>query len=150
MKPGLAILCAALTIGVIAPGRASPPAQATPILGDWTTEGGDSVVRIASCDDALCGTIVSIAPAVGGATARDEENPNPTLRSRPLVGLQILWNLRARQTDWRGGRIYNPDDGATYEASLRLGPDGMLRVSGCIAIVCRTQTWTRSSPHRQA
>ena len=41
------------------------------------------------------------------------------------------------------GRIYDPKSGKTYRSVLER--DGAaLTVKGCIAIFCKTQTWTRA------
>ncbi|MCY3672067.1 MAG: DUF2147 domain-containing protein, partial [Alphaproteobacteria bacterium] len=44
---------------------------------------------------------------------------------------------------WKGGRIYNPENGKTYRSNLRLKGADTLRVSGCVFIFCETQIWTR-------
>ncbi len=41
------------------------------------------------------------------------------------------------------GRIYNPENGRTYRASLKLRSPDLLEVKGCLLIVCDTQVWRR-------
>lgn len=41
------------------------------------------------------------------------------------------------------GRIYNPENGRTYRASLKLRSPDILEVKGCLLIVCDTQVWRR-------
>jgi uncharacterized protein (DUF2147 family) len=45
---------------------------------------------------------------------------------------------------WRGGKIYNPQNGKTYTAKMDLNPNGTLTVSGCVFIFCEGETWTRA------
>ena len=67
--------------------------------------------------------------------------PKPIARSqRPLVGLAVLSGFSASGT---GGRAYNPQNGRSYRATLRLNPNGTLRVTGCVMVICRSQIWTR-------
>jgi uncharacterized protein (DUF2147 family) len=41
------------------------------------------------------------------------------------------------------GRIYNPENGRTYRAALKLRSPDILEVKGCLLIVCDTQVWRR-------
>jgi uncharacterized protein (DUF2147 family) len=46
---------------------------------------------------------------------------NPTLRTRRLCGLTILWNLQPDGSDrWKAGWFYNPDDGKTYRVTAHM------------------------------
>ncbi len=94
--------------------RPASPAQAADPAGLWLTETGSSRVRITPCGGGFCGTIVS-APGKG----LDAKNPDPALRSRSVVGVQIL---DAPQPDGAGfsGSLYNPNDGKTYSGSPAL------------------------------
>jgi uncharacterized protein (DUF2147 family) len=112
------------------------------VTGDWATEGNRSIVRIAACGDALCGTILSVQPRPDGTQWLDIHNPDKTLRSRRMEGVQILSGLRARGKGWSGGQIYNPSDGKTYSARLAMKEAGVLSVSGCVLMFCREQVWT--------
>lgn len=125
----LAVLTAVLLCG---------PAQAADPAGTWLTETGTSRVRISPCGGGFCGTIVS-APGKG----LDGKNPDPSLRGRSVVGIQIL---NAPQAEGAGfaGSLYNPNDGKTYSGSLRLTGPNTLEVAGCVmSVFCKRQTWTR-------
>ena len=113
---------------------------ATPnMTGDWVTNDRTAVVRIAPCGGSLCGRIVRVIAR--GAPATDVNNPDRALRSRPLAGLTILSGFTPSGT---GGRAYNPRTGRSYRATLALNGNGTLRVTGCVMMICRSQTWTRS------
>lgn len=118
-------------------------------LGEWTTEGGKARVRIEPCagePQRLCGTIVWSyrPPQAPPGPLHDVNNSDPTLRSRPILGLPLLRDFVPDGPDsWSGGTIYDPEGGKTYRSRMRLvGPD-QLRVEGCVLFVCRGQTWTR-------
>lgn len=120
-------------------------AQPSP-AGDWLTAGASAIVNIAPCaagDGTLCGRIVWLWDP---AAATDARNSEPALRSRPLVGLDMLAGFRpGTPGEWTGGRIYNPEDGNTYSASLKLRDATILDVRGCVMVFCRSQVWRRTS-----
>jgi uncharacterized protein (DUF2147 family) len=120
------------------------------IAGRWATQGFGSVVEFRRCAGAeatMCGRLVWLwAPNDGGRPRADRHNPDPALRSRPLLGVEIVHGLRpAAPGIWTEGRLYNPDDGRTYTGTIRL-KDGVLELRGCaLKVVCQTQIWRR--PH---
>lgn len=128
---------------VVSGGTAS--AQPTP-TGDWLTAGASAVVTIAPCatgEGTLCGRVVWLWDP---STDRDTRNSEPALRSRPLIGLEMLAGFRLGASgEWTGGRIYNPEDGNTYSASLKLRDATTLDVRGCVLFICRSQVWRRPS-----
>jgi uncharacterized protein (DUF2147 family) len=127
-------LAALVTIGVGSLGTA----QAADPAGLWLTETGSSRIRVAPCGTGYCGTIVS-APGKG----LDAKNPDPALRTRSVVGVQIL-DARQQEGSGYSGSLYNPNDGKTYSGSMRLTGPNTLEVSGCVmSVFCKRQSWTR-------
>ena len=59
---------------------------------------------------------------------------------RALAGAARLIDTKGR---WTGGKIYDPGEGKTYDARIRINPDGTLKLEGCVLIVCQAQTWRR-------
>ena len=125
-------------------------AAAAEIAGSWLTPGGKSIVEIRPCAGRSdwCGRIAWLrdAKSPDGGAVRDTENSEPKLRGRPILGIELLAGFqRASDGVWKGGRIYNPEDGRTYRARLRRVDDRTLEVKGCaLSIFCRTQHWTRA------
>ncbi len=115
--------------------------------GVWRTPGGKSHVEIAPCDDKLCGRIVWLKEPNNekGLPKRDAENSDESLRSRPILGLPLLTGFPQEPDDgaWRGGEIYNPEDGKTYRSVLEPKGADLLEVNGCVFIFCKTQEWKR-------
>ena len=120
-------------------------AQTAP-MGDWLTAGASAVVKITPCasgEGTLCGRVVWLWDP---STSTDTRNGDPALRSRPLVGLDMLSGFRPGASgEWTGGRIYNPEDGNTYSATLKLRDATTIEVRGCVLFVCRSQLWRRTS-----
>ena len=126
-------------------------ARASDPTGLWWAEGGFAQVEIRSCgDDALCGEVVWLRHPFDehGCDLLDKENPDPELRSRPVVGMKILRDLQPSSEDpgeWKGGEIYDPGRGRTYGAVLAMDGRDRLRVRGYLGIrlLGRTTTWVR-------
>jgi uncharacterized protein (DUF2147 family) len=144
----LVVVLSLTTILIIAT-RPVFAASAEP-AGQWYAEGGAAVVEITPCADALCGRVVWVHSPLDqdGCELRDKNNPDPALRNRPVVGLQILGGLVAsdhKPVSWTGGTIYDPVSGNTYRCRLELDGHDRLRLRGYVGIplVGRTTTWTR-------
>jgi len=129
---------------------ASRPAMAADeVFGRWATPGVSAVVELAPCPDGatLCGTIRWLWDALDerGRPRLDTQNSEVGLRSRPLVGLAILSGLRADPAGGWQGRIYNPEDGQTYRATVKRRGADTLVVEGCVLIVCSKQVWRKAT-----
>jgi uncharacterized protein (DUF2147 family) len=129
---------------------ASRPAAADDaVLGRWVTQGASAVVELARCPDAatLCGTIRWLWEATDdrGRPRLDSQNSDPGLRTRPLLGLAILSGLSPRSGGGWEGRIYNPEDGQSYRATVTRRSADSLLVEGCVLFVCQKQIWRRPS-----
>ena len=109
------------------------------------TPGAAAVVEIAPCSGAtgLCGTIRWLWDGVDdkGRPRLDTQNADTALRTRPLVGLSILSGMtRTTNGGWEG-RVYNPEDGQTYRATLRRPGTDTLTIEGCVLFICQKQVW---------
>ena len=135
MRTTIALLAGALMTAA-APAAAPPE----PITGRWLTADGSAVVSVGPCGATLCGRIAQVLKAAPGAPTVDRNNSDPALRNRPIVGLPILTGFTIGNGDWRG-RIYDPRNGKSYKSIVARQPDGNLKVQGCIAFLCQTQTW---------
>jgi uncharacterized protein (DUF2147 family) len=123
----------------------SAAAHATPMVtGNWIIADRSAVITVDHCGAGLCGRISKALIHKPNYPQTDVHNPNPALRSRPLIGLQILSGFRAREDKWDQGIIYDPESGKSYKSIVRLNPDGSLRVSGCVLFFCQSQRWTRN------
>lgn len=123
-------------------------AQSPTPTGVWQDSSGRVQVEIAPCGEFLCGKIVWFKwpDNAQGLPLVDLKNKDPALRTRPLLGLTILYGLRRTgENTWAGGKIYNPEDGVNYQATMSIQPDGSLRVraSEAIPLFGKTLIWTR-------
>lgn len=132
----------ALTAAVAAwmvTGAAVHAAEGEPILGTWLTEGGDSRIRITPCGKAVCGTVVWAK-----TNGTDKHNPDPALRKRTIVGMPLTNDMRPEGGGRWAGSIYNPDNGKTYDVTMKTKGRNGLEVEGCVlGILCGSESWTR-------
>ena len=136
----LSLLAAAATL---AASLAAPALVADP-TGLWQTPTNGGQVRISRCGQALCGVLVTSNHIRSMPTMTDEKNRDASLRTRTLRNLPLLNGFTGGPTEWRGGTVYNPDDGRTYSGSITMQNDNTLRLQGCVVRpLCRNQTWTR-------
>ncbi|HEY6871861.1 MAG TPA: DUF2147 domain-containing protein [Geobacteraceae bacterium] len=134
------------------------------ILGPWKTVGDRSEVELFRCGDKICGKVAWLMNAnymnskdgPVGTPKVDRKNPDPTLRTRPIIGLQVIEGLApAGDNRWDHGLCYDPESGNTYKCKARLASPERLEVRGFIGISLfgRTYVLTRKgtpagpSPH---
>jgi uncharacterized protein (DUF2147 family) len=117
--------------------------------GLWYAEGGAATVLLERCRGGLCGRVTSLRSPFdeNGCSLRDERNPDPSLRSRAIEGLEILQGLEQSPQDenvWVGGTIYDPTSGTTYRCRLTVEGD-RVHVRGYVGVPLfgRTATWIR-------
>lgn len=136
MKPALFAIAALMAASTGLPARA-----AQPVTGRWATVDGKAIVHIAPCGRQLCGRIEKIVKPTPGRPQTDFKNPDPVLRAKPLVGLALLSGFSDAGDIWKG-TIYDPESGKSYTSKVNRNGDGTLKVQGCIAFFCKSQTWT--------
>jgi len=123
---------------------ASTARAAPDVVGDWVIQDRSAIVTIAPCGRSVCGRIAKALIHKPNYPQTDVHNPNPALRNKPLIGLQIIGGFVPKADRWDQGSIYDPESGKTYTSLLRLNSDGSLKVSGCILFFCQSQRWTRA------
>lgn len=123
-------------------------AQKMSPIGVWTNEDGKAKFEIYKCGgDKLCGKIISLRePNRNGKPKMDDNNPNKSLRNRPLMGLEFLKGFEYDgDNKWDDGTIYDPESGKTYSCYMKMISKDKMEVKGYIGIslIGRAQTWTR-------
>lgn len=119
------------------------------IRGPWVEDGKRMVaVWIEDCNGLLCGRIYWLKKllSASGHPKQDPNNPDATLRDRPLCGLTILNSFRREKGyTWSAGKIYNPNDGRTFNGTISLENDGTLKIRGYVGISLfgKTVKWVR-------
>ena len=122
-------------------------AFAQDVVGKWKLEDGTAIVEIYKNGDVYNGKIVWLQKPTeaDGSPAVDNNNPDKALRSRKLIGLNMLSGLKKNGGEYTGGTIYDPGNGKTYNCSMKVEGD-ILKVRGSLdkkGLLGRTMDWFR-------
>lgn len=109
-------------------------ALADPVEGLWKTQPDDgawAMVNVSRCGSKICGVIQQAYDMQGNVIASDN------------IGKRLVWDM-VPQGDgtYRDGKIWQPSTGKVYNSKMEL-QGSRLKVSGCVAVFCKSQTWQR-------
>ena len=126
---------------------AATAAMAQDVLGKWKLEDGSAIVEVYQDGDVFNGRIVWLEKPTeaDGSPAVDDKNPDKALRTRQLIGLNMLHDLKAVDGEYSGGKIYDPGNGKTYNCSMKV-EGTTLKVRGSLdkkGLLGRTMDWFR-------
>ena len=122
-------------------------AFAQDVVGKWKLEDGTAIVEVYKSGDVYNGKIVWLKnpTEADGTPAVDDLNPDPQLRKRQVLGLNMLSGLKQNGGEYTGGKIYDPGNGKTYNCSMKVEGD-VLKVRGSLdkrGLIGRTMDWFR-------
>ncbi|MDD9921028.1 MAG: DUF2147 domain-containing protein [Boseongicola sp.] len=108
---------------------------ADPVVGMYKTQPGDegnfAHVEIYECDGSICGVMRKAFDASGTSIKSD------------AIGKRMIWDMASKGNGkYSGGKIWAPDRDKVYKSKMKL-EGSTLSVSGCVAVICRSQSWTR-------
>ena len=125
--------------------HAQSPVGVWKTIDDITGE-AKSYIQISEDNGKLSGKIVKLLQVAEDTTC--DECPG-TKKDKPLMGMEILWNLKKDGDQWSGGKIMDPENGKTYKCKIWFeGNDGEeLHLRGYIGVslLGRNQVWKRVS-----
>jgi uncharacterized protein (DUF2147 family) len=124
----------------------------TDITGIWMTESKESMIQVYKTNNKFYGKIFWLKfpndPETGKAKL-DKKNPDLKLRTRPILGLQIVNDFiyNASDKEWKDGTIYDPKSGSTYNCKASLTDHNTMKVRGYIGYAWmglgRTEIWKK-------
>jgi uncharacterized protein (DUF2147 family) len=138
----------------VAGGAAASPSDTenqSPLVGLWVTQDNDWVVQISPCNGQFCGQLIVLSKSRRPDFMRlDAKNPNPAERNRPLCGLELLGGFTpsdGQPGKWKGGWVYDPENGKTYSSHMWLDGPNTLKVRGYIltTLLGRNETLKRET-----
>ena len=117
------------------------------VVGKWKLDNGTAIVEVYKSGDVYNGKIVWLQnpTEADGTPSVDDKNPDVKLRTRKLLGLNMLSGLKKSGSEYTGGSIYDPNNGKTYNCSMKVEGD-VLKVRGSLdkrGLVGRTMDWHR-------
>lgn len=119
------------------------------LCGIWLNQEGDAKLEIYQEGSTFEARIVWLKePTADGKPKVDKNNPDPSKRDRPTLGLVILHELRKTEdpNTYKGGQIYDPKNGKTYDCRITYEGD-RLTLRGFILgvpFLGRTAIWTKA------
>lgn len=141
------------TAVLLASASQSQAASADP-TGYWMKPDAEreSKIQVFKCGTGkklLCAKIAWLKDPLGrnGKPLTDVRNENTSLRNRQIVGLTIFTGLAPSAPSTWTGKIYNPEDGKIYSATLTVLSRTKILLKGCKAwLLCGERHWLRTSP----
>ena len=117
------------------------------IVGTWVNATGEAHVNIYKKGERYFGKIdwLKAPKDEKGKPKTDYKNPDESLRSRPILGMEMLKDFVYDDGKWTDGKIYDPKSGKTYSCNLNIKDNGQLNMRGYIGIslIGRSETWKR-------
>ncbi len=100
------------------------------VEGIWA--GPSGLIEVTATDSNLSMTVIALLEPLdeNGTPVTDQNNPEPDLRTRPIIGLELLSQMALAKERWEG-KIYDPESGNTYSARVRV-KNGQLEMRGYI------------------
>lgn len=141
-----------LTAALLAPSSQSQAASADP-TGYWMKPDAEreSKIQVFKCGQRktlLCAKIIWLKEPKDsrGRPLHDVRNEDPSMRDRPIVGLTIFTGLAPSAPSTWTGKIYNPEDGHIYAATLTVVSRRQILLRGCKAwLLCGEKQWLRTA-----
>jgi uncharacterized protein (DUF2147 family) len=132
-----------LTIGILNNIQAQEPSDK--IVGIWLNEDKTNTIEIRKSGNTYSGKIVWISKMESNPNLKpkDKNNPNPELRNRDILGLEIITGLQYSAGKWIDGTIYTPKRGMYADCKVELPTNEQLKIIVSKSGFTKTQIWTR-------
>ncbi len=137
------ILLIFLALGLLNKIQAQEPSDK--IVGSWFNEDKTSKIEIYKAGETYFGKIVWIADLEKNPklNLKDKNNPNPKLRNRNILGIDIITGLKYSGGNWVNGTIYAPKRGMYADCEVELLSNGQLKIVVSKYGSTKSQIWTR-------
>ena len=138
----LGLICSSATLHV---------PECDKICGKWMSSEKNIIVQVYKEGDDFRAKIVWFDDTDDSSRPMDSrtdyKNPNKALRTRKLIGMNVLDGLKytSKSNSWEDGKIYDAMTGHQWNSSACLTDNGELKVTGYwhFKFIGRTMTFTR-------
>jgi uncharacterized protein (DUF2147 family) len=120
------------------------------ICGKWLNSDKNLVVQVYKEGSEFKAKLVWFNNGEGDKSMEswtDKHNPDPSLRNRKLLGMNVLEKLvyDPDSNSWEDGIIYDAQNGRHWNSSAYINKDGSLKVKGYwhVKFIGKTMTFTR-------
>jgi uncharacterized protein (DUF2147 family) len=122
------------------------------IIGTWWNQERDGQIEIYKSGATYAGKLTWMKNQNDPTTGKlllDKKNPDRKLRSKPLLGSDLMYGFAFSKEDkeWSNGKIYDGRKGKTYKCRIKINPDQTLKVTGYIGAswmgLGETNVWTK-------
>jgi len=116
------------------------------ILRIWQTEEKDGRIQVLKNNDTFYAQMLwgrQLLEADSVTYKKDIHNPDPALRSRELKNYTLISGLVYKDGKWTNGKIYNFNDGNSYDVNIELKNGLMyMRVYKGVPVFGKTLKWS--------
>ncbi len=138
MKTTLIVFFLLMSLNPFQTGRADQ------ITGIWTNENGDAKFEILKKDGTYIAKIswLKNPENADGEEKKDKNNPDKSMRKRPVIGINIITGLQFDNNKYVNGQIYSPEKGITANCSAIL-VNNNLELTITKSFFTSHQTWKK-------
>ena len=118
------------------------------ILGKWISTTGNCIVEVYKLKSEYKARLLWFKDGTNEISDyTDKKNPDPALRSRKLVGMEVVNGLHydADEKEWVDGHIYDASSGKEWDSVAWITDDNLLKVKGywMFKFLSETKTFKR-------
>ena len=123
------------------------------ILGKWITDAGNCIVQVYKQGNEFKAKVLwfDVKNKKPMEQWYDEKNPDKALRSRKLVGMEVLNGLQfnAKNNEWVDGQIYDATTGKKWDSVVWIDKNNSLKVKGywLFRWISETKTFKRTEDY---
>ncbi len=133
-------------MGLVAPATVNTVKDGDDVLGLWWTDDKRAKIQIYKKGNEYWGKIAWLKEPLNdeGKPKVDSNNNDKSLRTRPVMGMDLISGFTYEKGKWVDGDVYDPDNGKTYSCVMKLKGD-KLEVRGYIGLTMfgRTVVWSK-------
>lgn len=126
---------------------ATAQTKADDIIGQWANEDGTADFEMYKAGAGYAAKIIWLSNPKNDKSGDklDKNNPDKSLRTRPVMNMVILTGLTfsPEENNWINGRIYNPEKGVYADCKASLTAQNELKITASKYLTTITKKWNR-------